>query len=331
MHAIRFRFIVMTILFPLLASCGSETGETTIFDQTVGRHTIPDWGSSHGKRYVSSQGICQGCHGADLKGGQSGVSCDRCHQLPHPHPFPAHYAVTGLCSPCHGTSYEGGPSAPPCSSCHTALPPGFPPVRGECTSCHGTAVGPTGSRFPNRSGSHRIHLSHGGIGCDLCHQGGGSGASGHGTRTLAPVNFSPSVNGKKGGAAWSPTSRTCTNVSCHGGTTTPLWGSGRINTKAECTACHQSGTTETTGYHSGKHTKHLTDINLVCTDCHDTLKLFSTSLPNHFSNLTTARFELSPSATLRDALNYSAGSCTPGSTPPPGTFSINVCHGTKQW
>lgn len=330
MQTFGYRLVIMTLLLPLLASCGKETGETAIFDQTVGRHTLPDWGTSHGKRYVTTQGICQECHGQDLTGGQSGVSCGRCHELPHPHPFTTHYTAAGSCSPCHGTSYEGGTAAPACISCHTGLTPGFPPIRGECTSCHGSVTGPTGSAFPNRSGSHRLHLSHGTVGCDICHRGGGTGTSGHGYRHAAIISFSPSVNETSQNASWSPDKRTCSSLSCHGGQETPKWGVGHLDAKADCTGCHTIGNTTRIGFHSGKHQKHL-DKGLRCTDCHDTTKLFTSAFPNHFSNLTTAQFELSPPQTLKNALNYSGGGCTPGSIPPPGVFSINVCHGTKQW
>lgn len=333
-HGQGIRLFILFLLASTLGACGTATTETSIFDPATGRHTPADWRTSHPLRYGENQASCQGCHGGDLKGGTSGVSCDRCHRLPHPHPYLTHYTAETACSPCHGTAYEGGNRAPACSSCHQGLTIGTAPVRGECISCHGKSAGPDGNRFPNRSGSHRIHLSHGVFGCDVCHSGAGSGTDGHGYRQAAAVSLSPPVNGKRGVASWSSARRSCSNVSCHGGMETPAWGIGHINSRTVCTSCHSQGTSETNGYWSGKHSLHIQQQGLACIDCHDTEKLFRTASPNHFSNLTTARFELSPASTIRDALNYANQTCSPsaGSTRFTGvTVFTTGCHGTERW
>lgn len=76
---------------------------------------------------------CQGCHGADLRGGISGVSCFECHaNYPHPEGWressshgPAAYGAgkeSCATANCHGETFAGGESAPSCFECHADFP-----------------------------------------------------------------------------------------------------------------------------------------------------------------------------------------------------------------
>jgi predicted CxxxxCH...CXXCH cytochrome family protein len=168
--------------------------------------------------------------------------------------------------------------------------------------------------------------------CAVCHTGGGSGTATHGdTLTVA----FPAVYNAKNSAAVMNTDNSCSNVSCHGGKTTPRWRGGRIDPLAECTPCHDAGTAAGTpqanSYFSGQHGKHLVEIGLNCIDCHDMAVVSAGS--SHFSGLATPAFELSPAITMRPQLNFTSGvrSCSPGLTPPAGSFSIGVCHAAKNW
>lgn len=313
------------------AGCGKTTGETSVFDGATGKHISDEWPTVHGATYAADQALCRSCHGQDLAGGTSGVSCADCHLPPHKIPFPDHDVVDGDCTSCHGANYGGGRFAPACSSCHINLYAGLPPAPGECTSCHGITSGPDGRIFPNRSGAHgRHYLRTGHLGCDICHSGEGSGTADHGYRSSAPVSFSRAVSVRGGSAAFNGSLLTCANISCHGGKTTPPWNSGHLNSLSDCAACHASGTgmanPPANSYLSGWHDLHLIQIGLACIDCHDSARLFPVSGPTHFSNLTTARFELSPAGTLRNTLNYADGRCSPS-----GGVTFSPCHGSAQW
>jgi len=128
---------------------------------------------------------------------------------------------------------------------------------------------------------------------------------------------------------------TCSNVSCHGGKKTKNWRGERIDPLQECLLCHEAGaspgTPQNNSYYSGEHQKHLQDIGLLCTDCHDMAVVLAGA--THFSGLATPAFELSPASTMRTPLNFSSGvrSCSPGATPANNSFSIGVCHSTKNW
>jgi hypothetical protein len=73
----------------------------------------------HGIDYSTNPQNCKACHGEDLEGGSSGVSCGDCH----------HSGWTGThgeafaedpdnCKACHGEDLEGGLSLVSCPDCH---------------------------------------------------------------------------------------------------------------------------------------------------------------------------------------------------------------------
>ena len=333
------RFLLTIISALLLWGCSSSNDSAVTVDAS-GKHPS-GWVTSHGASYLQNTATCAGCHGASLTGGISGVSCSSssfnglsCHANgPHPIPWSAHNLATNQlngCSPCHGAALAGGARAPACTKCHTQLLPGTVPLLGTCISCHTNP--PNGAVFPNISGAHQAHLTLPLVGCPVCHSGAGSGTAQHGKGLL--VAFPANYNAKTG-AAVRNSDGSCANVSCHGGIVTKPWRGGRVNPLVECGGCHTAGSAagvpQSNSYYSGEHGKHLLEIGLQCVDCHD-MSVVSGGVA-HFSGLGTAAFELAPSATLRAPLSYNAGArnCSPGSTPPAGSFSIGVCHGTKTW
>ncbi|MCA9726714.1 MAG: hypothetical protein KC729_03460 [Candidatus Eisenbacteria bacterium] len=87
----------------------------------------------HGNAFVSEgPAYCENCHGADSRGGWSGVSCYTCHAGgPSGHPDgwmnPSSASFHGRrasqqgfedCRRCHGNDLEGGISGVACSDCH---------------------------------------------------------------------------------------------------------------------------------------------------------------------------------------------------------------------
>lgn len=335
------RVIFILMLTALLWGCGTANDSALTVDVS-GKHPA-DWIAAHSAWFLNSNSSCKDCHGATLSGGISGVSCSSssfnglsCHANgPHPIPWPAHNQSTNQfnnCSSCHGVALTGGATAPACSQCHTALIPGTVPVAGTCISCHGAPpIGPNGAVFPNLSAAHKAHTQLAMV-CSVCHSGGGSGTSTHGTSLT--VAFAAAYNAKNGAAVMNQDG-TCANVSCHGGITTKFWRGGRVDPLRDCLFCHEAGTAsgipQGNSYYSGEHQKHLVDIGLLCTDCHDMAVVSGGA--THFSGLSTPAFELSPASTMRAPLNFSSGvrSCSPGSSPPNNPFSIGVCHSTKNW
>jgi len=182
------------------------------------------------------------------------------------------------------------------------------PYAGACDSCHGQP--PNGNSSPDTAGSHGLHATLNGLSnnCAACHTGAAH-------NDQIDLGFETVWNAKSGTASAS-SNATCSNISCHGGVTTPNWNGGSINVDTQCNACHSYGTSQYNSYSSGKHKKHVVDKGYACSSCHDSVKLQN----GHFSNLSTRTFEQSPSATIKSSLSYSGGTCSTAS-----------CHGSKSW
>ncbi len=103
----------------------------------------------HGRQLLTEglDGIdyCRSCHGPNLNGGNSGVSCDKCHALGFSgHPgiysfmnvdssdhhgrffYNTGMAGTDYCKNCHGTDLTGGFTGFSCFACHAGGPNGHP-------------------------------------------------------------------------------------------------------------------------------------------------------------------------------------------------------------
>jgi len=309
----------------------------------------------HGPAAKQDLGFCKGCHASTSGGVGSNPrfnakigtlinGCEDCHNIylahpsaPSPDSAPwrgpvSHRDAKNLanaCALCHGVNLDGiGAIGSACTTCHVSSPLFFL----NCTSCHGKP--PSGNAYPNILGRHGEHNTLNlvtGV-CSTCHNGAGIGTSNH-FNQVVNVSIPATYNAKTGGpATYAPDTGIpvanftnnggqCTNVSCHGGIITRPWRTGVINSNVDCTSCHRSRAVsdQFNSYSSGRHEFHVA-IFLACTDCHDTGKL----APGHFINLATPAFEQTPASTIRDAVNYVGGSCTPVNT---GTnFSISVCH-----
>ncbi len=131
-------------------------------------------------------------------------------------------------------------------------------------------------------------------------------------------------NAKTGAAAFNPSALTCSNVSCHGGQTTPAW-TNTASLAANCTACHLRGTTQYNSFNSGEHKKHVVDEGFACNQCHDmTAGNTKPGALNHFKFLGTQAME----GPASDTIGFAASDAT-------GTRTYNVankycllsCHG----
>lgn len=114
----------------------------------------------HGQSYMADKTSCLQCHGLDLKGGNSKVSCTSCHNYPHeaswavPQQHGTYYlgletAKKESCMKCHSPTVESAQSTRKsitCSGCHSLYPHGVdyinthaenkPDSGSSCTVCH---------------------------------------------------------------------------------------------------------------------------------------------------------------------------------------------------
>lgn len=295
-------------------------------------------GSLHGPVAKSDLVYCQSCHGSaggpgsdprfNVPVGTLINGCEDCHKPSTAHPpltgssslWSGHSTAGNMgnsCTLCHGVDLTGG-AGPGCNTCHTGLTPGTIPAIGTCVSCHAV---------PPASGGHGVHNALAGVKdiCGTCHNGAGSGTVSHRNGT-ADVAFAASYNAKSG-AALKNSDGSCSNVSCHGGVTTPAWGGIFSN---GCLSCHSAGTAQYNSFNSGQHTTHVTGVGLQCADCHDMSR--TNAGASHYSGLATTVFELPASATIRVPGYTSANpSCSPGTFPAAGTYTVGVCHNSRTW
>lgn len=219
---------------------------------------------------------------------------------------------SGSCTECHGDNFGGGITGVACSDCHLN---GSPFALTACTSCH--AAPPSGTTAPNRAGAHAVHNALPAVMdvCGSCHTGAGSGAANHFNGSVN-VQFLASYNAKSGTATRNADG-TCSNVSCHGGQTTPAWLTGTIDVNTQCTSCHIFGSSQYNSFSSGEHQLHLSSIGMSCTDCHGTSSLAA----NHFTSLQTTAMEGPASATINGVLifSYTNGTCA------------TECHEPRAW
>lgn len=278
----------------------------------------------------------------------NGILChaDNPSEIDHAVPFieASHTSAdqTGFeadCAACHAISgISPSSDAPSCTLCHqsaTALP--FT----DCTSCH--ARPPSGSTYPNVAGSHPSHDSLTNVTerCTSCHNGLGSGTTGHYDRANArpgrdalrvppgEVAFLDTFNAKTGpAAAFDNETLTCANVSCHGGQVTPDWQTATANAidvPNACPSCHVAGTSQYNSYFSGGHDRHIDAFGLsatTCTLCHDVARV---NVSGHFQNLSTPVFEQPAAETILPAVRYNGNSCNPISG------GLTGCHGSSKW
>jgi len=306
----------------------------------------------HGTMAKKDLIFCQDCHGEPGATGGSGAGsnprftkpigslatgceatgCHPANMVHPPKPWKGHRDSGNLrnaCALCHGASLEGSVdiNSPACNKCHTQLiaGAGSVPVAGQCVSCHGN---------PPNTGSHVVHLALGGMSgnCIACHAGKGTGTPNHGTGTVVPLTIASNFN-TNSGASYDVTAKTCANVSCHGGQTTPVWG-GSLDVVNNCETCHkQAPATGYISYKPGSHSYHIVDKGIPCWHCHDLSVMGVPSM--HFKDVTTnstnssAFFETLPSSTLyKEFINYNAtqSSCTIDGNKTPAGVATNFCH-----
>jgi hypothetical protein len=257
MHAnYRIRNLFALLLLGLaLWGCSTANDNAPAFDSATGKHPV-GWIETHRVQYLKDANQCRSCHGIDLRGGISLVSCfsanigaQTCHAsgpaghppdwaLPNKHGIAAMGApalpMSGFttCQNCHGTDYRGGTTPVGCFACHTKAPHPDGPW-------NSTALTHTVTNQLNAPACAGCHLNNARLttpvpippgtnpGCfnnTLCH-----GASGH------PVGWaSPAQHGAAAKATPGPGTGFSTCQSCHGA---DFRGSG---TAVSCFGCHST-------------------------------------------------------------------------------------------
>jgi len=306
-------------------------------------------GSSH-VDLGSFGAVCNNCHTTwrTFASGSAPGACHDCH-TPFGHEVGANWLLPSghvaewnsqpascFNASCHSATTTNG-MIPACLDCHTSDPR---VTSTGCTSCH--AKPPIGTTRPNRNGAHVAHaavpLFTGQEDCSACHSGAGTGTLNHwypdpaDPADVAVLSGAGVYDDKSTGTpSYNATADTCSNVSCHGGVTTPNWLSGSLDintdtgTSTGCRGCHISGTSEYNSYFSGRHSLHVNSESIRCHVCHDVSRLNNFSLTlNHFSGLQTTGFELDPANAMNPQLQYD-GTCNPSAG------GLSGCHGSKTW
>jgi len=365
------RPVLITVLLALFAtgcSTSTENGGLSLVDEQ-GNHPA-GWISIHDGFALPDGSLCVSCHGsvtsAAESGGISGVSCflvsrngQGCHVNGplftgiHPIPYRTseHFLATdnsfaSVCSNCHGIDPPSPlATAPPCRTCHTA---GSPLTFLNCSSCHSGPPG--GSAYPNVVGAHPTHDGLAGVtgACDSCHNGLGTGTLAHYNRANAragkdalrvppgDVAFLSNFNAQSGPGSFDNAALTCSNVSCHGGKTTPNWQTGTIDSNTDCLFCHAQGTAQFNGFFSGEHNFHVIlfpflGIDPSCVGCHNTVTLADPAMGAHFDNLVTTVIDTRASVTIGGGTTL-VHTYMPGATTGTGTCTPDPdsgCHATN--
>ncbi|MBI5443728.1 MAG: CxxxxCH/CxxCH domain-containing protein [Deltaproteobacteria bacterium] len=206
------------------------------------------WAAKNQHGYsVNTTGLggCKSCHGSDLQGGSTGVSCASCH------------ATAGFsnwdtnCTFCHGNRATGRQS-PPLDTQGRNLATNVSVGRHDthvaatlanaiaCTQCH-----------PARSASVVTDADH---------------VDGNGTAEVTFGGLARTGSVTPTYTRSSATSASCASTYCHGNfsggsTATVTWTSSATST---CTSCH--GNPPATGEHS----KHVSGEGIACSTCHGT-------------------------------------------------------------
>lgn len=279
-----YRAALLTCAAALLISCAKANDTSANIDVRTGKH-LPGWlvatsGGAHPAVFLVDPAVCHECHGTDLRGGISAVSCFSvsrngitCH-AGGPSGHPAGWAAAGFhgaaakaaeggitvsgqlsstssflkCAQCHGAAYDGGIAQRSCLN---------------VAGCHGVSGGaphPARPWFSTSGGVTHTTADTGNAGqCAVCHTNGA-----HSTRV-------PHVGDATGASG-------CfNNTLCHGAKAAPHsvpyanhYTAARGNF-SYCLGCHQVAANAVNSKPPGCQNCHLSSPVITstgCTSCH---------------------------------------------------------------
>ena len=208
------------------SDCGApDTGSSTFHVATYEDPLL------HGMDAKMQALVCVDCHGSDLNGGTSGVTCEGCHE--------ANWRTD--CTFCHGGT-DNSTGAPPVD------------IDNQTTSLS----------FPEHT-THLDAATHPEWDCVECHTPPPDALSlghlflGDTTPGVAEVTFSAGLS--SAGAYGSG----CANLYCHGNGQSGSLGSVTTGETMSCHLCHADSTS--TRSLSGEHSEHASD-GMQCSSCH---------------------------------------------------------------
>ena len=271
--------MLILALAALISSCSTANQDSPLsLINADGKH--PDgWVTAHGQYAAPDGSLCMDCHGDDLAGGISGVSCSTdavgCHaDGPAFHPADwVNKSATG--NTWHQNAYQNGLQIGglDCVDCHT--PPDLDdPVGGKCLVCHFTLGGsktPGGwthgtTNHSDWAGSpeesvcvtcHEISIKFGHL-TDTCHNCHDNPVAhvveylDHNTVAPASGDFTSQCSSCHSISGTSPVASAPLCIECHTASS-PYSG-------ANCTSCHGEPP------NSGEHGEH--DGEADCDECH---------------------------------------------------------------
>jgi len=228
---------------------------------------------------------------------------------------------------CHGNdaAHQLSSAAPGLTVAPIALG-----VAGACDTCHGGL--PTDAN-PIATNAHSAHITNPigvSVTCNVCHGHNGSGS----THRNGTVNV-PLDSGLAVGGLYTPATKQCSNIYCHGRTKTFDWDAG---VAALCGSCHGApGTGRPNNVNEPSGGNHMSTTHAAqgCTTCHP------------HDGIDTVNHINGPASTNADAQISTAGAITShsygagiGSSPDPDGFKYSsstcssnnaACHGTAVW
>ena len=288
----RMGIVLHVGILTLSFGCSDTRQTATPFNPETGKHSA-NWIVGHRAAFLSDSGQCAACHGADLRGGISGVSCFSasfdgmsCHAN-GPSMHPANWTNPEL----HGTTAKSAPGASAglsyCQACHgDDFAGGL--VQKSCVNvagCHGAGADAPHA-FPWVPGSTYVHTTTDAGNapvCGLCHLSGRTPPS----YAALPAGTTP---GCFDNTLCHGTAGDC--VSCHSSTQAiahgPLAGTGSrravalefantwshkrsaggVVTKYDCIVCHMEGDMATGSTNAAYHKNGLIDLRDPDTGVH---------------------------------------------------------------
>ncbi len=238
---------VLILAGALVHGCGSSTPNSqAAFSATAQQHKAGWLPAGHMTAAQSDETACTECHGSDLSGGISGVSCSQCHlggvNSVHPETWSqntatahASYVASNGNAPCanincHGADLTGvAGSGPSCTSCHMGGVGSVHPTDwGALTYYeHALYTNTTGTASCANASCHGAALtgvSGSGPSCTSCHLGG--------VYSVHPADWATDITNHAQYVA-SKGASSCQNVTCHGANLEGVYASG-----PGCYVCH---------------------------------------------------------------------------------------------
>lgn len=124
--------LLVALALAIISGCGTANDDAP-FDADAKKHAA-GWTENHVAASQKNSTSCQECHGSDLSGGISKISCAECHMggsySAHPLAWAtplalnhSGYVISSGASgcanvSCHGANLLGGVTGPSCTSCH---------------------------------------------------------------------------------------------------------------------------------------------------------------------------------------------------------------------